>query len=43
VGFVPSGYAGAFRAIMAAFVVATLLVQLLRWVAATNASSLDAH
>jgi hypothetical protein len=43
VGFVPSGYAGAFCAIMAAFVVATLLVPLLHKVAATNASSSDAH
>jgi DHA2 family multidrug resistance protein len=36
-------YADAFRAIMAAFVVATLLVPLLRKAAATNASSSDAH
>ena len=35
-------YADAFRAIMAAFVVATLLVPLLRKVPATNTSS-DAH
>jgi MFS transporter, DHA2 family, multidrug resistance protein len=36
-------YADAFRAIMAAFVVATLLVPLLRKAAAANASSSDAH
>jgi MFS transporter, DHA2 family, multidrug resistance protein len=36
-------YADAFRAIMAAFVIATLLVRLLRKVAPATAPSSDAH